>query len=47
MKDNKNFQLNLPGHVKRIQVRYGIVEKEIKIQGNSAQFIPIPELSEE
>lgn len=47
MKDSKDFQINLPGHVKRIQVRYGIVEKEITIQGKSAQFTPIPELTEE
>ncbi|MCX8148057.1 MAG: hypothetical protein N3D13_02150 [Thermaurantimonas aggregans] len=47
MKDNKDFQLNLPGHVKQIRVRYGIVEKDLPAQGVSASFIPVPELKDE
>lgn len=47
MKDNRDFQLNIPGHVKQIRVRYGMVEKDIQIKGRNAEFSPIPEFKDE
>lgn len=47
MKDSKNFQLNIPGHVKHIRVQYGIVQKDIMIKGSIAEFTPVPDLKDE
>lgn len=47
MKDNKDFQLNIPGHIKKIRVQYGIVQKDITVKGSTVEFMPLPELKDE
>lgn len=47
MKANRDFQLNIPGHIKKIKVQYGIVQKEISIKGSFVEFTPVPDLNDE